>query len=112
MCWAQAGPKVVPQEKVWQISKGFGGIIAALMLVSSYAYMLFGSGSRMQPSLTATRVKYVCMTRYFNIDKAKRRLGYRPLVKLDDGVRSAVKFAVENGLVPGSPENLALKREQ
>lgn len=112
LCWASAGDKVTPPNKVWTISKDFGSVIATILLVLSYLLMPFNNGTRVEPSLTPTRVKYVCMTRYFNIDKAKHRLGYRPIVKLEDGVRSAVKYAIENGMVAGMPENLKVKKQQ
>ncbi|PYH78995.1 NAD(P)-binding protein [Aspergillus uvarum CBS 121591] len=44
-----------------------------------------------QPPLTGTRVRLSCMTRYFCIDTAKTRLGYRPVVRLEEGLKRAVK---------------------
>ena len=46
------------------------------------------------------------MTRYYNIDKAKRRLGYKPIVGLEDGVRRGVADAIKRGTVPNMPEHL------
>ena len=34
------------------------------------------------------------MTRYFCIDKAKERLGYRPLIGLEEGLERAVEDCV------------------
>lgn len=50
---------------------------------------------RKSPTFNRQRNTYSCMTRYFNIDKAKRRLGYRPLVSLEDGMRRSVKWTME-----------------
>jgi sterol-4alpha-carboxylate 3-dehydrogenase (decarboxylating) len=41
--------------------------------------------------LTRTKVRLSCMTRHFCIDKAKKRLGYKPLVKLEEGVKRGVE---------------------
>ncbi|RAL66109.1 hypothetical protein DID88_005766 [Monilinia fructigena] len=40
-------------------------------------------------------VNFSCMTRYFNIDKARTRLGYVPLVSLDEGIKITVKHFEE-----------------
>ncbi|SPQ19420.1 eb75a855-c120-4f0a-aa2b-d465e4d54e25 [Thermothielavioides terrestris] len=47
------------------------------------------------PTFTRQRIIYACMTRYYDISKAKKRLGYKPLVSLDEGIRRAVKWALE-----------------
>ena len=47
---------------------------------------------RKTPSLTRRQVRYSCMTRYYDISKAKKRLGYTPIVSLEDGVVRAVKW--------------------
>jgi sterol-4alpha-carboxylate 3-dehydrogenase (decarboxylating) len=36
--------------------------------------------------LTRFAVRLACLTRWFCIDKAKKRLGYRPLVSLDESM--------------------------
>ncbi|KAK8089488.1 c-3 sterol dehydrogenase c-4 decarboxylase [Apiospora hydei] len=41
------------------------------------------------------RIIYSCMTRYYDITKARRRLGYEPLVGLDVGVKRAVAWTLE-----------------
>jgi sterol-4alpha-carboxylate 3-dehydrogenase (decarboxylating) len=40
------------------------------------------------------------MTRYFDITKAKRRLGYKPVVALGDGIRRSVRWQVEQDKNP------------
>lgn len=47
------------------------------------------------PTFNRQRIVYSCMTRYYDISKAKKRLGYRPLVSLDEGVRRSVKWTLE-----------------
>jgi sterol-4alpha-carboxylate 3-dehydrogenase (decarboxylating) len=50
------------------------------------------------------------MTRYYNIDKAKQRLGYTPLVGLQDGIKRGVADALYRGVVVGQPEELKGKK--
>lgn len=105
MCWAAAGDKTTPQQ-VWVLSKGFGLFLATLM---EWIFFIFRLG---KPNLTRQQVRYTCMTRYYNIDKAKRRLGYRPLVKLDEGIRKGVADALYRGVVVGQPAELKGKKLQ
>jgi len=49
-----------------------------------------------QPKLTRRQVKYSCMTRYYDIGKAKRRLGYTPIVGLEEGIRRGVTALLED----------------
>ena len=98
-CWAEAGDDTDP-AKVWVLSKDLGLVIAVVM---EWIFYLFQLGNA---NLTRQRVQYTCMTRYFNIDKAKRRLGYAPVVSMDDGVRRGVKDALFRGVVNGQPEEL------
>lgn len=39
-------------------------------------------------------VRLSCMTRYFCIDKAKKRLGYKPLIGLREGLKKAVEGCI------------------
>ena len=103
MCWAAAGDKTVPSQ-VWVLSKEFGLLIATIM---EWVFWLFKLG---KPNLTRQQVQYSCMTRYYNIDKAKRRLGYRSVVGLDEGLRRGVKDALYRGVVVGQPPELKGKR--
>jgi sterol-4alpha-carboxylate 3-dehydrogenase (decarboxylating) len=104
-CWATAGDKTTPKQ-VWTLSKEFGLFLATIM---EWVFFIFRLGP---PNLTRQQVRYTCMTRYYNIDKAKRRLGYRPLVKLDDGIRKGVADALYRGVVKGQPEELKGKKIQ
>lgn len=105
MCWAAAGDRTTPAQ-VWKLSKDVGLFLATLM---EWIFFLFMLG---KPNLTRQQVRYTCMTRYYNIDKAKRRLGYRPLVKLDEGIRKGVADALYRGVVVGQPQDLKGKKVQ
>jgi sterol-4alpha-carboxylate 3-dehydrogenase (decarboxylating) len=48
---------------------------------------------RKEPSLNRKMVKYSCMTRYYNVGKAKDRLGYKPIVSLPEGIERTVKVS-------------------
>jgi sterol-4alpha-carboxylate 3-dehydrogenase (decarboxylating) len=103
MCWAAAGDKTRP-DQVWQLSKEVGLLLATLM---EWVFFLFRLG---KPNLTRQQVRYTCMTRYYNIDKAKQRLGYTPLVGLQDGIKRGVADALYRGVVVGQPEELKGKK--
>ena len=98
-CWSAAGDKTEISQ-VWPLSKDVGLAIATLM---GLVFWLFRLG---KPNLTRQQVQYTCMTRYFNIEKAKRRLGYEPVVRLDEGVRRGVRDALFRGVVVGQPAEL------
>ncbi|KAF2859627.1 hypothetical protein K470DRAFT_218780 [Piedraia hortae CBS 480.64] len=102
--WAAAGDRTKPSD-VWVLSKDVGLLIAMLM---EFAFWLFKLG---KPNLTRGQVKYTCMTRYYNIDKAKTRLGYRPVVKLSEGIERGVRDALYRGVVVGQPPKLKGKKE-
>ncbi|SMQ46606.1 unnamed protein product [Zymoseptoria tritici ST99CH_1A5] len=104
-CWATAGDKTTPSQ-VWILSKEVGLLLATIM---EWVFFIFRLGP---PNLTRQQVRYTCMTRYYNIDKAKRRLGYKPMVKLDDGVREGVADALYRGVVRGQPMELKGKKIQ
>ncbi|CAG8451455.1 13953_t:CDS:2, partial [Dentiscutata erythropus] len=72
--WAQFGhypPYII------KFPKSAGFIIASLAELASYF-------TGKEPGFTRQRVRFSCNNRYFNIDKAKRLLGYEPLVDLEE----------------------------
>ena len=75
-------------EHVWVISKDVGLLIGGLL---EWGNWVVGR----KPKLTIRQVKYSCMTRYYDCSKAKKRLGYRPRVKLAEGINRAVKFHMD-----------------
>lgn len=84
MVWKAAGDTTEPKN-VWIIQKDWG---LALATILDWVFWVF----RQTPNLTRKQVRYSCMTRYYNIDKAKRRLGYKPIVGLEEGVVRSVKW--------------------
>ncbi len=87
MVWKCAGDATEPKD-VWVIQKDWGLAIASAL---EWGFWMVGR----TPNLTRKQVRYSCMTRYYCVEKAKRRLGYRPLVGLEEGVRRAVRWFLE-----------------
>lgn len=87
LVWGYAGDTTSP-DQVWTITRPWALLLAGMLEWSFWALRLG------KPPLTRTKVRLSCMTRYFCIDKAKKRLGYKPLVGLEDGLRRAVEDCV------------------
>lgn len=85
--WALTG-KVVEPQQVWELPEGLLGPIGGL---AETVLGIFGK----TPRLTQRMVRYSCMTRYYSSDKAKYRLGYDPIVPVDEGLARAVGYVVE-----------------
>ena len=99
MIWRAAGDTTTAKQ-VWAIPQDFGLFLAT---VFEWIYWIAKWGT---PNLTRQQVRYSVMTRYFNIDKAKRRLGYRPIVSLEEGIRNGVADLIRRGAVEDMPESL------
>ncbi|KAF1346957.1 hypothetical protein BDV97DRAFT_300271 [Delphinella strobiligena] len=97
--WQLAGDQTTSNQ-IWTIPKGVALFIAWILECIGF---LTKKG---EPNLTQTKVHYSCMTRYYNIDKARRRLGYKPIVSADDGLKRGVADCIRRGVVPGMPEHL------
>ncbi len=85
--WREAGSELGTSH-VWTISKEVGlllaGIVETICLVT-------GTPTK----FTRKAFKFSCMTRYYNISKAKTRLGYLPLWTLQEGVQRGTKWDTE-----------------
>lgn len=103
--WAEAGDKTEPKQ-VWCLSTDIGMLIAKLM---ELVFWLFRLG---KPNLTTQQVKYMGMTRYFSIEKAKTRLGYEPIIGFAEGIKLGVQDALYRGVVAGQPMDLKGKKNQ
>ncbi|KAK6819848.1 hypothetical protein RU639_007153 [Aspergillus parasiticus] len=87
LVWRYVGDTTRP-DQVWVITRPWALLLAGVL---EWVFWALGLG---EPPLTRTKVRLSCMTRYFSIDKAKKRLGYKPLVGLEDGLRQAVEDCV------------------
>jgi len=88
LVWIAAGDET-DLSQVWTIGKGLG-----LQLVSLSEWLFWFAGGR-KPALSWKAFNYSSMARYFNIDKAKTLLGYRPLVGMEEGVTRTVRYIQE-----------------
>lgn len=82
--WAGLG-HVMPEEKVWKISKDWGLSLAGWAETFSW---LTGRESQ----FTRYKVTYSASSRYYNIEKARRALGYQPIVSVEEGIRRSVEW--------------------
>lgn len=87
MVWKCAGDETVPGD-VWVIGKEVG-----LALATAVEWVFWGIGR--VPNLTRGKVRYSCMTRFYCVDKARARLGYRPRWGVEEGVRRTVEWFAE-----------------
>lgn len=73
--------------KPWVIPRAFGMVLAYLAEVWAW-------GIGKEAGFTRYRVKYSCATRYHNIERARRVLGYEPEVGLEEALRRTVEVRV------------------
>ncbi|KAF2226638.1 3-beta hydroxysteroid dehydrogenase/isomerase family-domain-containing protein [Elsinoe ampelina] len=99
MVWGAAGSTTDP-KKVWVLNRDLAMFIATLL---EWIYWILRKGT---PNLDRQRVRYTCMTRYFDITKAKSRLGYSPIISIDEGIKRGVADVIRRGAVPGMAEEL------
>jgi len=86
----RAAGDTTPPEKIRIINRSLALCIA---WVSEWIAWFTGS----KPMMATTMVKYCTMNRWYNISKAKERLGYKPQVDWEEGVRRAVKVLLRYG---------------
>ena len=77
--WSQSGSNK-GVDHVWILAR-------PLALVIGWLSEMAAAARGVPPGLTRSRMEYSCMTRYYNITKAKTRLGYMPQVSLEDGIK-------------------------
>jgi len=85
--WHEAGDRL-PLSSVWHLSADVAWTIGAIL---ENLFWVLGK----KPNLTRAQVKYSSMSKYHSIAKAKQRLGYEPLVSLEEGIKRGVGYIVE-----------------
>ena len=88
LLWKTAGDTTTPNQ-VWHIGKDTG-----LALATGIEWLFWLAGGRV-PNLTRAKVQFSCMTRYYCIDKARIRLGYKPKWGVEDGIKHTVAWFQE-----------------
>lgn len=85
-----AGDRTQP-DQIRVVSRG-----VALSLAWVLESVAWFTGSK--PVLSTDIVKYATMHRWYNINKARKRLGYEPRVDWEEGIRRSVKVSLPFGL--------------
>lgn len=85
--WHECGDRL-PLNKVWKLDPDFAWAIGGML---EWIFWVMGR----KPKLTRQQARYSTLNKYHNIDKARNRLGYKPLVPLYEGVRRGVKHLLE-----------------
>ena len=73
------------------VQRDLGLVIAGLI---EWVFWIVFWGKK-APSLTKRIVNYSALTRYFNIDKARKRLGYEPVTGVEVGLKRSVEWLME-----------------
>jgi sterol-4alpha-carboxylate 3-dehydrogenase (decarboxylating) len=81
-------------DHVWVIGHDIGLVLATL---AEWGTWLVGKDTPFKRRI----VRYSSMTRYYDCSKAKRRLGYRPIFSLQEGIDRAVGFWLEEQKTAG-----------
>lgn len=82
--WALLGRPIEPSQ-VWPLPEGLLHTVGA---ISEAIFALLGR----EPRLNRKAVRYSCMTRFFSCSKAKSRLGYEPIVDMDEAIARTVSY--------------------
>ena len=92
MVWAAAGDKTEVRQ-VWVLDRALAGSIATILAGLGWVFGSLMGGWK--PNLTQKVVDLSCMSRYYSIEKAKRRLGYRPLFGMEESIRRSMEWFLE-----------------
>ncbi|KAF2088041.1 NAD(P)-binding protein [Saccharata proteae CBS 121410] len=88
---ADAIGKPVPERDLWKIPLWAG---VCMGFVAEWSVWLLSLG-RKESNMTAETVKYTYLVRTLKCEKARERLGYRPLVGLREGIQRTVDWHLE-----------------
>lgn len=87
----QAGYEV-KKEDIKVVPRWVGMVMA---FVAEWSVWIMSGGKR-ESDLTRYGVRYSCFTRTLICEKAKRRLGYKPAIGIQEGIDRSVKWFLEN----------------
>ena len=79
----------LPEDKEFDMARVWVLGTTMAMVIATLLELIMGIFGR-SPNFTRVAVKNSAMTRYFNIEKARRRLGYQPIWSLDEGITKGV----------------------
>ncbi|KAG6866291.1 hypothetical protein C0991_006387 [Blastosporella zonata] len=87
-------------RKYFKLSKSVG-----LMAASGAEWVAWLTGK--EPTFTRYKVSYSCVNRWYNIEKARRVLGYEPIVGVEEGVKLMVEVKSPMRCYPPAESNLS-----
>ncbi len=101
------GERYLKLSELAAMIAGAAGVPAPWLRLPARPFQLAGSLVErvcvplgIEPPIHRRRVDFYTKSRAFSIDKAKRLLGYRPQVKLEDGIRETLDWYFANGYIP------------
>ncbi|VDC04480.1 unnamed protein product [Peniophora sp. CBMAI 1063] len=83
--WRAADPEKYPARGVIAIPRPLGFILASLSEVVGWI-------TGREPNFTTFRVRTVSAHRWHNIERARRALGYEPIVGMEEGIRRTMQW--------------------
>jgi nucleoside-diphosphate-sugar epimerase len=72
----------------------------SIAMSGAFIIELFARIFNFTPIVTPQSIKSAITDRVFSIDKAKRELGYKPEVSLEDGIKRTIDWYVKEGILP------------
>ena len=91
--WAAAGDKT-PLADVYVVPAWIGMAMATVVEV---LFLICTLGQKLPPkTLRRDVLRYAITNRTFCIDKAKERLGYKPLIDTNEGIKRGVEWTLKN----------------
>jgi len=83
-------------RSLWNVPEGLSYPVAALAEVAAWWKGKSGEG------LNRGTVRYMVAARYFNVEKARRVLGYEPIVGLEEGIKLTAAWYRERDIAAGT----------
>ncbi|KAL8730201.1 MAG: hypothetical protein Q9181_004752 [Wetmoreana brouardii] len=91
--WKSAGHEI-KQEDIWAVPSWLTLMIADVL---EWLFWIFSLGTKRPQKLGRQQAEYFCLTHTYCIDKAKERLGYKPMSNFDEEIGKAVKWSLNEG---------------
>ncbi|ESZ91020.1 hypothetical protein SBOR_8591 [Sclerotinia borealis F-4128] len=89
--YAAAGYEPGPRN-IWIVPTSLVFFIA---LVTEYFFWIVFRGKRRPQILIRSKLEHLCMNRTYNVNKAKKRLGWYAIVPIDAAIESSVKWGLD-----------------
>jgi nucleoside-diphosphate-sugar epimerase len=101
------GERYLKLSELAAMIAGVAGVPAPRLRLPVRPFQLVGSLCEklcvplgIEPPIHRRRVDFFTKSRAFTIEKARRLLGYRPQVSLEDGIRTTFEWYVAEGFIP------------